>query len=133
MACLGWGWWLWWLAGGVAKLLLCAFLPGGLWVLAWRARLPCCFPGFPAAGFDSLRLTAPPQSAAGEALAEPAPGWSALMQRCWEDRPANRPAFPGACLAGLTWVEAVQLCCAGLAWLGVAHLCAAACSQVAGP
>jgi hypothetical protein len=30
----------------------------------------------------------------GEAPAEPAPGWSELMQRCWAQEPEARPAFP---------------------------------------
>ena len=34
----------------------------------------------------------------GDPLAELAPGWSDLMQRCWAEDPTTRPAFPGAAL-----------------------------------
>lgn len=38
----------------------------------------------------------PCSGTAGEPIAELAPGWRALMERCWADDPEARPAFPGA-------------------------------------
>lgn len=32
---------------------------------------------------------------AGEDMPELAPGWRALMERCWEEDPADRPSFSG--------------------------------------
>jgi hypothetical protein len=44
-----------------------------------------------------LRPTLPSSRAwEGEPCPEPAPGWEALVQRCWHDLPEKRPAFDEA-------------------------------------